>query len=95
MGRMYGPISPPTNAIGSTAAMTAKVARIVGLPTSFTASTAMRGPVAAFVLREMKMPHDVFHHHDRVIHQNADGEDQGEKRDAIEGVAVEDKRPAA
>jgi len=41
MGRMYGPISPPTNAIGSTAAMTANVARMVGLPTSLTASTAM------------------------------------------------------
>ncbi len=41
MGRMYGPINPPTNAIGSTAAMTAKVARIVGLPTSLTASTAI------------------------------------------------------
>src|SRR5204862_1850011 len=41
IGRMYGPDSPPTNAIGSTAAMTAKVARMVGLPTSLTASTAM------------------------------------------------------
>ena len=41
MGRMYGPISPPTNAIGNTAEMTAKVARMVGLPTSSTASTAM------------------------------------------------------
>jgi hypothetical protein len=36
MGRMYGPISPRTNAIGRMAAMTVKVARIVGLPTSST-----------------------------------------------------------
>ena len=43
MGRMYGPIRPPTKAIGSTAEMTAKVARTVGLPTSLTASTAMAG----------------------------------------------------
>jgi hypothetical protein len=43
MGRMYGPIRPPTKAIGKTAKMTAKVARIVGLPTSLTASTAMAG----------------------------------------------------
>src|SRR5665213_1422792 len=43
IGRIYGPISPPTNAIGNTAAITANVARIVGLPTSFTASTAMAG----------------------------------------------------
>ena len=38
MGRMYGPISPDTNAIGSRAAMTVNVARIVGPPTSATAS---------------------------------------------------------
>ena len=40
IGRMYGPISPPTNAIGRIAATTARVARMVGLPTSSTASTA-------------------------------------------------------
>ena len=40
IGRMYGPIRPPTNAIGRIAAMTASVARMVGLPTSSTASMA-------------------------------------------------------
>jgi len=40
MGRMYGPISPPTNAMGKMAAITAQVANTVGLPTSITASTA-------------------------------------------------------
>ncbi len=40
MGRMYGPISPLTNAMGRMAEMTVKVARMVGLPTSSTASTA-------------------------------------------------------
>ena len=40
MGRMYGPIIPETNAIGRMAAITVKVARIVGFPTSSTASTA-------------------------------------------------------
>ena len=34
---MYGPISPLTKAIGSSAAITVKVARIVGPPTSSTA----------------------------------------------------------
>ena len=34
MGLMYGPINPDTNIIGSTAAITVKVARIVGFPTS-------------------------------------------------------------
>ncbi len=40
IGRMYGPIRPPTNAIGRIAATTVKVARIVGLPTSSTARRA-------------------------------------------------------
>src|SRR6516225_2697167 len=40
IGRMYGPIKPLTKAIGRIAAITAKVARIVGLPTSATALTA-------------------------------------------------------
>ena len=40
MGRIYGPIRPPTNAIGRIAATTASVARMVGFPTSSTASTA-------------------------------------------------------
>ena len=39
MGRIYGPMSPPTNAIGRIALMTVNVAKMVGLPTSSTAST--------------------------------------------------------
>jgi hypothetical protein len=38
IGLMYGPISPETNAIGNSAAITVKVARMVGPPTSSTAS---------------------------------------------------------
>ena len=37
IGLMYGPISPLTNAIGSSAAITVNVARMVGPPTSSTA----------------------------------------------------------
>jgi hypothetical protein len=37
IGLMYGPMSPDTNAIGSSAAITVKVARMVGPPTSSTA----------------------------------------------------------
>ncbi len=37
IGLMYGPISPLTKAIGSSAAITVSVARIVGPPTSSTA----------------------------------------------------------
>ena len=40
IGRIYGPINPPTKAIGRMAATTARVARMVGLPTSSTASMA-------------------------------------------------------
>ena len=48
-------------------------------------------PVAAFVLREMKMADDILHHDDRIIDENADGKDQREERDAIEGETVEIK----
>ena len=47
------------------------------------------GPVAALVLRQVEMPDDVFHHHDGVIHQDADAEDQREERDAVEGETIE------
>ncbi len=40
IGRIYGPIMPLTQPMGSRAAIMVKVARIVGLPTSRTASTA-------------------------------------------------------
>ena len=40
IGRIYGPISPPTKAMGRMAATTASVARMVGLPTSSTARMA-------------------------------------------------------
>jgi hypothetical protein len=37
IGLMYGPIRPVTKAIGSSAAITVSVARMVGPPTSSTA----------------------------------------------------------
>ena len=40
IGRMYGPISPDTKAMGKRDAITVNVARIVGLPTSSTAEIA-------------------------------------------------------
>ena len=50
IGLMYGPISPLTNAIGSSAAITVNVARIVGPPTSSTAggmaSSSVLSPIA-------------------------------------------------
>ena len=32
----------------------------------------------------MKVPNNVFHHHDRIIHENADREDQSEQRDPVQ-----------
>ena len=85
---MYGPIRPPTNAIGRIAAITVSVARIVGLPTSSTARTAIASRPAA-VARHPRVPHDVLDHDDRIVDQDADREDQREERDAVERVAVE------
>ena len=62
---------------------------MVGLPTSLTASTAMADQGAAFVLGQVEVADDVLDHDDGVVHQDADGEDQGEERDAVERVAVE------
>ena len=49
----------------------------------------MVGPVAALVLRQVEVADDVLDHHDGVVHQDADGEDQREERDAVEREAVE------
>ena len=90
MGRMYGPISPRTKAIGRMAAITVNVARIVGLPTSSIASTAIRANEPAPLLAVVAL--DVLDHHDRVVDQDADREDQREQRDAVERVADERSR---
>ena len=38
---------------------------------------------------QAEMAHDVFHHHDGVVHQNADGKDQREQRHPVQRVAEE------
>ena len=65
------------------------VARMVGLPTSSTASTATCARLRPWFSGRRAVAHDVLHHHDRVVHQDADGEDQREQRDAVQRVAVE------
>ena len=65
--------------------MTVKVARMVGLPTSSTARTAVARKLRPGCLAVM--PLDVLHHHDGVVHQDADGEDEGEEGDPVQGVA--------
>ena len=93
IGRMYGPIRPPTNAIGRMAAITVSVASMVGLPTSATARTAISRSERRLPRLEIAMPDDVLDHHDRVVDQDADREDQREERDPVERVAeqVEDQ----
>ena len=44
---------------------------------------------AVVVLGQAEVADDVLHHHDGVVDQDADGEDEGEEGDAVEGVAVE------
>ena len=65
MGRRYGPFKPPTNAMGTMAAMTVSVASTVGFPTSATARTAISRSEARFAF-EITMPDDVLDHDDRV-----------------------------
>ena len=84
MGRMYGPIRPPTKAIGKTARMTAKVSkngRIANFADRFNRD---ERPASSTVVREVKVPHNVFHDNDGVINQNSDAEDEGEEGDPIE-----------
>ena len=42
-----------------------------------------------WLCRHAPVAHDVLHDHDRVVHQDADGEDQREQRDAVQREAVE------
>ena len=81
IGLMYGPISPDTNAIGSSAAITVKVARIVGPPTSSTARGMISPRLAA---AERHVAVDVLDDDDRVVHQDPDREDQREERHAVD-----------
>ena len=69
-----------------------RVARIVGLPTSSTARTAIAtrpdppsGPHAG-------VPDDVLHDDDRIVDEDADREDQGKERDPVQRVAVRPER---
>ena len=85
IGRMYGPISPRTNAIGRIAAITVKRRedrRVADLVDGFDGRGLDGGRSA-----QLEVPVDVLHDHDRVVHQDADGEDQREERDPVERVA--------
>ena len=65
--------------------MTAKVASMVGLPTSSTASTATLGLDPG----HLEVAVDVLHHHDGVVDEDADGEYEGEEGHPVEGIAVD------
>jgi hypothetical protein len=91
IGAMYGPIMPVTQNIGRNANITVKVARLVGLPISFTAAIAplSRSDALFGVVAE-----DVLDHHDRVVHQQAERQDQREQRDAVDGLPGGDQPTA-
>ena len=63
---------------------------MVGLPTSATASIAACMRRAA--IAHCPVARDVLDHHDRVVDQDADGEDQREQADAVERVAHQPRR---
>ncbi len=69
------------------AAMTAKVARIVGFPTSATASTATSANGRPLLLREAEVANDVFDNDNCVVDQNANAENEREERNPVERVA--------
>ena len=48
-----------------------------------------RRPGAALVVGQVEVADDVLDDDDGVVHQDADGEDQGKESDAVERVAVE------
>ncbi len=79
---------PETNIIGSSATMTVRVATMVGLPTSATRLDRRRQPVSPVLHRPVAV--DVLDHNDGVIHQDADREDQGEQRDAVQRVTEQE-----
>ncbi len=82
MGLMYGPIRPDTKAIGSSAAITVSVARMVGPPTSSTAAgNDLRQRLAGI---QLLVAVDVLDHHDGVVDQDADGENQRKQRHPVE-----------
>jgi hypothetical protein len=64
---------------------TAKVARMVGLPTFVHRLDHGAGEAAR--PGQVHVAVDVLHHHDGVVHQDADGEDEREQRDPVQGVA--------
>ena len=76
---------PLTNIIGSSAATMVSVATMVGLPTSATASIAASAGSA--LAEHAPVPRDVLDHHDRVVDEDADREDQREQADPIDRVA--------
>ena len=69
--------------------MTVSVARIVG-PADFVYGS--RDDLGQRATGHLLTAVDVLDHHDRIVDQNADGEDQGEQRDPVEGEAPRPRR---
>ena len=84
---MYGPMSPRTKAMGSTAAITAKVARMVGIAHLGDRLDSHRTTGSFLVLGKAEMTNNIFDYDNCVIDQDADAKDQCKKSDAIDCVA--------
>ena len=84
IGDMYGPIMPVMKNMGRKLTITASVALMSGGRISATASSTMSGLALPAMF---KMPLDVLDVNDRIVHEQTQGQDQGEQRHAIDRVA--------
>ena len=91
---MYGPIRPPTNAIGRIGGddgQRREDRRVADLVDGAHGDAREGRPA---VLRQIAVAHDVLDDDDRVVDEDADREDEREERDPVERVAdeVEDEQ---
>jgi hypothetical protein len=90
MGRMYGPISPADERHRQNRAddrQRGKDGGIAHLVDGQHAAERQRFTVAR--TRHPRVTHDVLHHHDGIVDEDANREDEREQRDTVECVAVQ------
>ena len=81
---MYGPIMPVMKNIGRKQTITASVATMIGGRIS---CDRLEHDSRGAFLRSREMAGDVLDVHDRVVDQQAQRQDQGEQRHAVDRVA--------
>ena len=87
IGAMYGPIMPVMKNIGRKLTITASVALI---ERRADLGDGLEHDVAGGPAAHREVPRDVLDVHDRVVHQQAEREDQGKQGHAVDRVAEEE-----